>query len=62
MTEVLTTGCYLVACPALNEREVVYGCERAHDVCFSMHNESGSYAFVEDWLGHTYIEYGESWC
>ena len=44
MTEAITTGCYLVACPDLNEREVVYGCERA---------------YVEDWLGWTDIEYGE---
>tara|TARA_Y100000816_G_scaffold291802_1_gene284432 strand:+ start:635 stop:820 length:186 start_codon:yes stop_codon:yes gene_type:complete len=60
MTEAITTGCYLVACPALNEREVVYGCERAHDVCYSMHVDSGGeFAFAEDWLGDTYIEYGE---
>jgi len=24
-----------------------------------MHYESGHYAYVEDWLGHTDIEYGE---
>ncbi len=56
----MTTGSYLVACPALDEREIVYGSERAADVCYSMHVESnGAYAFVEDWLGHTYMEYGE---
>ena len=55
----MTTGSYLVACPALGEREIVYGCEAAADICYSMHEESGSYAFVEDWLGHTYMEYGE---
>ncbi len=55
----MTTGTYLVACPALNEREIVYGIERANDVCYAMHYESGAYAYVEDWLGHTDIEYGE---
>ena len=56
----MTTGSYLVACPELGEREIVYGSERAADVCYSMHCESeGAYAFVEDWLGHTFMEYGE---
>ena len=59
-TKHMTTGTYLVACPALDEREIVYGSERAADVCYSMHIESeGAYAFVEDWLGHTYMEYGD---
>ena len=50
----MTTGSYLVACPELGEREIVYGSERAADICYSMHCESeGAYAFVEDWLGHT---------
>ena len=55
----MTTGTYLVACPALDEREIVYGLDRAADVCYSMHEESDSYAFVEDWLGWTVMEYGE---
>tara|TARA_Y100000004_G_scaffold6788_1_gene7726 strand:- start:495 stop:701 length:207 start_codon:yes stop_codon:yes gene_type:complete len=55
----MTTGTYLVSCPALGEREIVYGSERAADVCYSMHCESNSYAFVEDWLGHTFMEYGD---
>ncbi len=60
MTEAITTGCYLVACPALNEREVCYGIDHANDVCYSMHEESGGeYAYVEDWLGWTTVEYGE---
>lgn len=60
MTEAVSTGCYLVACPALNEREVCYGIEQANVVCYLMHKESGGeYAYVEDWLGHTDIEYGE---
>ena len=60
MTEAITTGCYLVACPALNEREVCYGGDHANDVCYSMHVESGGeYAYAEDCLGWTYVEYGE---
>ena len=60
MAQGLTTGCYLVACPALNEREVCYGIQHANDVCYSMHMDSGgAYAYVEDWLGWTDIEYGE---
>ena len=41
MTEAVSTGCYLVACPALNEREVCYGIEQANVVCYLMHKESG---------------------
>jgi len=59
MNEAVTTGCYTVACPALNEREVVYGSENAIDVAYSMHDESGKYVWIEDWLGHTYIELGD---
>ena len=55
----MTTGQYLVACPALGEREIVSDPYTAADLCYSMHDESGSYAFVEDWLGWTYMEYGE---
>ena len=50
---------YLVSCPALQEKEYCSSLERANDVCYSMHVESGSYAYVEDWLGNTDIEYGE---
>ena len=35
------------------------GLHEAADVCYSMHEESGSYAWVEDWLGHTVMEYGD---
>jgi len=55
----LTTGTYIVACPALDERETVCSLDQAADVCYAMHDESGSYAWVEDWLGHTVMEYGE---
>ena len=50
---------YTVHCPALNETEVCYSQEHAIDVCLSMHNESGAYAYVEDYLGHTVAEYGD---
>ena len=56
----MTTGSYLVACPALGEREIVFSQEQACDVCYSMHEESGAYAFVEDWLGWTVMEYGDA--
>ena len=55
----MTTGTYLVCCPALTETEHVHSLDQAADVCYSMHEESGSYAWVEDWLGHTVMEYGE---
>jgi len=59
MNESLSSGCYVVACPALNEREVCFSGKHAADVCYSMHNDSGgAYAYVEDWLGWTYMEYG----
>ena len=54
----MRTGHYLVACPALNEREEVSDCYTAADICYAMHQESGAYAYVEDYLGHTYMEYG----
>ena len=55
----MTTGTYLVCCPALTETEHVHSLDQAADICYSMHEESGSYAWVEDWLGHTVMEYGE---
>ena len=50
---------YIVNCDRLNEREVCYSQEHAIDVAYSMHNESGGYTFVEDYLGHTVIELGD---
>ena len=55
----MTTGTYLVACPALHEREHVHSLDQVADICYSLQEESGSYAWVEDWLGHTVMEYGE---
>jgi hypothetical protein len=50
---------YTVFCPALNEQEICHSQDHAIDVAYSMHDESGSYVWVEDYLGHTVIEYGE---
>ena len=50
---------YLVACPATDEREVCTSQEHAIDVCYSMHKESGHYAYVEDYLGWTVCSYGD---
>ena len=55
----MTSGTYLVRCPETEETEYCYSLDRANDVCYSMHSETGSYAYVECWLGHTEIEYGE---
>jgi hypothetical protein len=52
MTEAITTGCYLVACPALNEREICYGIDHANDVCYSMHKDSGGAAQCKLPIGH----------
>ena len=51
----MITGQYVVGCPKLQERETVMGLHEAADVCYSMHEESGSYAWVED----TVMEYGD---
>lgn len=50
---------YIVRCPKLDEREVCYSQEHANDVAYDMHVESGSYVWVEDYLGDTIIEYGD---
>ena len=50
---------YTVFCPKTQEKEICSSQEEATDVCFDMHNESGDYVFVEDYLGHTVIEYGD---
>lgn len=50
---------YLVRCPSTGEQETCSTLDRANDLCFDMHDETGSYAYVENWLGHTELEYGE---
>ena len=44
---------YTVCCPKLDEREVCYSQEHAIDVAYSMYDESGSYVWVEDYLGRS---------
>jgi hypothetical protein len=55
----MLTASYLVACPALAVKEVVMGQDRACDLCYDLHSESDSYAFVEDYLGWTVVQYGD---
>lgn len=55
----LTTGTYRASCPALQQEQLCHSMDEANDVCWSMHEESDSYAFVEDYLGHGVIEYGD---
>ena len=50
---------YKVHCSQLGETEYHTSEERAVDLCFSMHNESGGYAYVEDYYGNKIYEYGE---
>ena len=55
----MLTASYLVACPALAVKEVVMGQDHACDLCYDLHSDSGSYAFVEDYLGWTVVQYGD---
>ena len=58
MNPVHKTQMYEITCPALGETEMLTDFDRAMDVCFSMHDESGSYAFIRDHLGEIVGEYG----
>ena len=49
---------YEITCPALGETETTYDLDRAMDVCYSMHDESGSYACIRDRFGNVVGEYG----
>jgi len=49
---------YEITCPALGETETVSDLDRAMDICFSMHNESDSYACIRDSFGMVVGEYG----
>ena len=55
----LKTSEYLVRCIDTNESEICFSQDHAIDVAWSMYEESGTYVYVEDWLGHTVIEYGD---
>jgi hypothetical protein len=50
---------FYVACPALGESETVTDYDRATDLCFSMHQESDSYAYIRDAAGDIVGEYGD---
>lgn len=53
------TTTFYVACPALGEAETVTDLDRAMDLCFSMHDESGAYAYIRDAAGDIVGEYGD---
>jgi len=50
---------YTINCPALGETETTTDLDRAMDVCYSMHDESGAYACIRDALGIVVGEYGD---
>jgi len=50
---------FTVTCPALGETETVSDLDRAMDICFSMHDESDSYAYIRDSFGDIVGEYGD---
>jgi len=54
------TNLYYVACPALGESEEMTDLDRAMDICYSMHEESDSYAFIRDAFGNIVGEYGDA--
>ena len=53
------TNLYYVACPALGESEEMTDLDRAMDICYSMHEESDSYAYIRDVHGNIVGEYGD---
>ena len=50
---------YTITCPALGETETTTDLDRAMDVSYSMHDESGAYACIRDALGIVVGEYGD---
>ena len=50
---------FYVACPALGEGEYIASEDQAFDVCYAMHEESGSYAYIRDSFGNIHGEYGD---
>ena len=50
---------FTICCPALGETETATDLDRAMDLCFSMHNESDSYAYIRDAFGDIVGEYGD---
>jgi len=50
---------YTVECVALGETETTTDLDRAMDLCFSMSEESNSYACIRDSFGDVVGEYGD---
>ena len=50
---------FTITCPALGETETTTDLDRAMDICFSMHDESDSYACIRDAFGDVVGEYGD---
>ena len=50
---------FYVACPKLGEGEYITSEDQAFDVCYAMHEESGSYAYIRDAFGNIHGEYGD---
>jgi len=49
---------YEITCPALGETETTTDLDRAMDICYAMHDESASYAYIRDSFGDIVGEYG----
>ena len=56
---VMNKTTYEITCPALGETETTTDLDRAMDLCYSMHDESDSYAFIRDSFGDIVGEYGD---
>ena len=50
---------YEISCPTLGETETTTDLDRAMDICYSMHDESNSYAYIRDSFGDIVGEYGD---
>ena len=50
---------FTITCPALGETETTTDLDRAMDICFAMHDESDSYAYIRDAFGDIVGEYGD---
>ena len=50
---------FTITCPALGETETTTDLDCAMDICFAMHDESDSYAYIRDAVGDIVGEYGD---
>jgi hypothetical protein len=55
----MTNETYEINCPALGETEFTTDIDRAMDICYAMHDESGAYAYIRDSFGEIVGEYGD---